>query len=75
MEQFSNWLLEQSAHFRHIVVIAGNHDLPFDVANYAAFGPRFHKKKLYDPTQVRAALKHCTYLEDSEVVIDGFVRY
>eukprot|EP01087_Luapelamoeba_hula_P006777 TRINITY_DN1686_c0_g2_i1.p1 TRINITY_DN1686_c0_g2~~TRINITY_DN1686_c0_g2_i1.p1 ORF type:complete len:285 (-),score=17.73 TRINITY_DN1686_c0_g2_i1:4-858(-) len=58
----------------HKVVIAGNHDLPFDPASYAQTSMKFGPSVLGadDPQKARGLLKNCTYIEDEEVTVCGF---
>ena len=44
--EFIQWLKVQ--HYKHKVVIAGNHDILLDVDDYKRLQPRFHKYKVYD---------------------------
>jgi len=74
VEAFSAYLGELAPHYGSIVVIAGNHDLPFDVQNYAQIGPQFHRRGLEDPDKVRAALQNCIYVEHEAVEVQG-VRF
>ena len=69
-----NEFLAQFTSFKHKVVIAGNHDISFDVQAYPKIGPVFHGHRLCDPVEVRKTLTGCTYLENSGCVIDG-VRF
>ena len=71
IRQFNDFLASKRSQFKHIVVIAGNHDIGFDVANYKELGPRFHANCACDPVEVRKLLTDCIYLEDSGCVIDG----
>lgn len=55
-------------------MIAGNHDLTFDVANYQSLWQRFGHCKQFDSQQLRdliATATGVTYLEDSGTVING----
>ena len=56
------------------VVIAGNHDLTFDVENYPAMYRRFGHHKQFDCHKIRDIIitaPRVTYLEDAETVING----
>lgn len=66
---FNEFLSRQP--FAHKVVIAGNHDIIFDLANYRSLAPRFHPGVFFDAAAAKASLTGCTYLEDSGCVIDG----
>ena len=63
VEEFFGWLERQSKNFKHIVFIAGNHELSFD----------------YKSTWVVDAIKslptNVHYLEDSEIIIDDIKFY
>jgi len=76
--EFNQWLKDQP--FQHKVVIAGNHDVSFDVASYNPelyenFQKRRGLKEPYDPLEIKALLKDCTYLEDEATNINGFDIY
>lgn len=71
VRDLSEWLKSYPA--KHKVVIAGNHDVTFQPAYYARQGERYHHA--YDPVEVRAALRHCVYLEDEPVVVEGYRIY
>lgn len=57
------------------MVIAGNHDLTFDLANYDRLKPRFHPNVTYDARATKAMLTACTYLEDESTTINGINIY
>ncbi|XP_065910919.1 metallophosphoesterase MPPED2-like [Dysidea avara] len=66
---------------KHKVIIAGNHDLTFDLDNYdtlcKTFAQHGHRNPL-DAKKCRNILLDagvCTYLEDSEVTIGGYRIY
>jgi len=56
----------------HKVVIAGNHDLTFDEANYDDLWKRFRHSEKYDTKATKDLLQNCIYLEDAQVEILGF---
>ena len=62
-------------------MIAGNHDLTFDTENYEQHCKNFAVHGLRDPngaTKCRDILLNanvCTYLEDSEVTVEGYRIY
>ena len=60
---FFNWLFEQSSKFKHIVFIAGNHDLSFE------------NKQPWLLKILEALPKNVHYLEDNEIVINGIKFY
>jgi Icc-related predicted phosphoesterase len=68
---FNCWL-GQLKH-KHKIVIAGNHDVTFDVPYYKKNWTRYNSDKK-DPIATKNLLTNCIYLEDSEVTIDG-VRF
>lgn len=58
-------------------MIAGNHELSFDEDFYENNWKRF-TQTYEDPEEVKALLKTCsdyTYLEDEEVIVEGFRIY
>lgn len=48
VEAFAQWLASQDG-FAHKIVIAGNHDLPFDAVGYAGRAARFRHPRGVDP--------------------------
>jgi hypothetical protein len=68
-----NELLGRLPH-KHKIVIAGNHDISFQEGWYEANWKRFNPY-MESVRACRAALTNCTYLEDSEVVIEGYKFY
>jgi len=66
--KFNSWL-EKLPH-PHKVVIAGNHDVTFDIPYYKKYWGRYHNEP-FNCNAVRNSLKSCIYLEDSEVEING----
>lgn len=66
---FNNFLSTLS--HRYKVVIAGNHDISFDLESYDSLWPAFSRDK-DDPCDIRKQLTNCIYLEDEEVDILGF---
>lgn len=54
------------------VVIAGNHEITFDIRQYQKNSPRFPLQGVADPRPVKALLRHCTYLEDSQIHVFGY---
>eukprot|EP01064_Diplonema_japonicum_P020110 TRINITY_DN2915_c0_g1_i1.p1 TRINITY_DN2915_c0_g1~~TRINITY_DN2915_c0_g1_i1.p1 ORF type:complete len:285 (+),score=32.37 TRINITY_DN2915_c0_g1_i1:86-940(+) len=68
---FNKWLNAQP--HKHKIVIAGNHDTSFDVANYDNIWSSFHSTK-QDPAECRSLLidnDSVTYLENSSCVVEG----
>jgi len=68
---FNNWLGKLP--HKNKIVIAGNHDVTFDINYYNANWLTYHPEK-YDSIKIKNLLTNCVYLEDSEVTIDG-VRF
>ena len=60
---------------RYKIVIAGNHDLTFDVASFKKTSLRFLGGKTYDCEEVRKSLTNCIYLEDEATEVLGFKIY
>jgi 3',5'-cyclic AMP phosphodiesterase CpdA len=55
VEAFAQWLASQDG-FAHKIVIAGNHDLPFDAVGYADRAARFRHPRGVDPQVLRCAV-------------------
>lgn len=78
---FNEWLSKQN--FKYKVVIAGNHDITFDLENYEkklkdsfhSFFARYKKAKIFTAEEVKNSLKNCIYLEDSSIEIEGYKIY
>lgn len=60
---FFSWLERQSDNFKHIVFIAGNHDMSFEY------------KHPWVVNMLKALPRNVHYLEDSEIVLDGIKFY
>jgi len=72
--EFNEWLGKQPHPIK--IVIAGNHEVSFDVQNYKELAPKFHKKfPDLDPIKTRALLTNCTYLENSFTEVHGYKVY
>ena len=56
------------------IVIAGNHDLTFDLENYPELWQRFHHSQQLDAARIKASLSNCIYLEDEECIVQGGLR-
>eukprot|EP00045_Choanoeca_perplexa_P015879 m.206455 g.206455 ORF g.206455 m.206455 type:complete len:266 (+) comp17105_c0_seq2:43-840(+) len=65
-----NTFLEALPH-EHKLVIAGNHELTFDQPQYAKLSSRFRLDPDINPSDVKAMLTACTYLEEEGVSIQG----
>eukprot|EP00455_Lapot_gusevi_P040337 TRINITY_DN4559_c0_g1_i1.p1 TRINITY_DN4559_c0_g1~~TRINITY_DN4559_c0_g1_i1.p1 ORF type:complete len:328 (-),score=51.91 TRINITY_DN4559_c0_g1_i1:157-1140(-) len=65
--------------YSHKIVIAGNHDLTFDLANYPRIGPNFHRKNMFDAAATKDILlsagHNIVYLEDALFETRGFKIY
>ncbi|XP_062518706.1 metallophosphoesterase MPPED2-like [Corticium candelabrum] len=57
------------------VVIAGNHDLTFDLDSYDETFKRFGHPRKFDCVEVKSLLTNCIYLEDEETSVLGFRIY
>ncbi len=55
VEAFAQWFASQDG-FAHKIVIAGNHDLPFDAVGYADRAARFRHPRGVDPQVLRCAV-------------------
>lgn len=74
IKDFNDWL--GSLPHKHKLVIAGNHDLCMDAAEYDLhWDKEFRHKEYNDPSASRALLTNCTYLENRSVVIEGVKFY
>lgn len=69
VESFNKFL--GSLNYPHKVVIAGNHDIGF----HEQTARRLHHLNFVPEAEVKAALKDCIYLQDSEVEILGLRIY
>ena len=63
VKNFFKWIEKQSDKFEHVVFIAGNHELSFEL------------KPAWLDELIEGLPKNVHYLEDSEVVIDGMKFY
>lgn len=81
IEDFNKYLA--GLKFEYKVVIAGNHDLTFDLENYEPnLRERFHSyayknknKKSFTAKEVKEKLTECIYLEDSSCELFGYKIY
>jgi len=72
--EFSEWLGKQPHPIK--IVIAGNHEISFDVENYKLLAPWFHRKiGPVDPVKTKELLKNCIYLENSSTEVHGYKVY
>lgn len=73
VKDFSTFLQKIKKNYKHIVVIAGNHELAFDDMKPAFFGLSKKKAPCDRGSELKAMLKkHCIYLEDESVELMGF---
>jgi Icc-related predicted phosphoesterase len=63
VEDFFGWLKRQAKEFKHIVFIAGNHDMSFEY------------KSTWTVNMLKSLPSNVHYLEDSSVTIDGIKFY
>ena len=54
------------------VVIAGNHEITFDIGKYQKNRSRFPLQNVDNPRTAKELLRHCTYLEDSQMHVFGY---
>lgn len=57
------------------VVIAGNHEITFDIDQYQGIKTRFPLQNVPDPWMAKGLLRHCNYLEDSQIHVFGYTIY
>ncbi|KAJ0397291.1 hypothetical protein ATCC90586_008806 [Pythium insidiosum] len=70
IKDFNDWL--GTLPHRHKIVVAGNHDLSMDAAEYKLhWDSLWRHTEFNDPTVARDLLSNCTYLENRSTVIDG----
>mmetsp|Transcript_26594 Transcript_26594/g.41413 ORF Transcript_26594/g.41413 Transcript_26594/m.41413 type:complete len:228 (-) Transcript_26594:30-713(-) len=76
IEDLAKWLKELN-NVKHKIIIAGNHDLTFDVAEYdRKLAKAFHRFKTFDVQETRAHLVNAKkdgiyYLEDEAFELEG----
>lgn len=63
VEEFFGWLERQSKNFKHVIFIAGNHDMCFEY------------KSTWVVNAIKSLPTNVHYLEDSEIIIDGIKFY
>ncbi|KAL4466469.1 hypothetical protein ABPG72_016610 [Tetrahymena utriculariae] len=76
VSDFNDFL--RNSKFEVKIVIAGNHELTFDVNNYEQkLKHRFqkHRNQSYNAQQVKSLLQDCIYLEDSSYKLQGINIY
>ncbi|KAL4439274.1 hypothetical protein ABPG74_016937 [Tetrahymena malaccensis] len=76
VSDFNDFL--RNSKFEVKIVIAGNHELTFDVNNYEKkLKKRYktHCNQNYDAKQVKSLLQDCIYLEDSSYQLQGINIY
>ena len=72
---FNEFLGKQD--FQYKIVIAGNHELTFDLENYKNLSKLYknHKYKSYNAEQIKKSLTNCIYLEDSSCEVFNYKIY
>ena len=60
---------------RHKVVIAGNHDITFDLENESTLKRDFNILRNSNFREVKSILKDCIYLEDSFCIVENYKIY
>jgi Icc-related predicted phosphoesterase len=71
---FNEWL--GTLPYSHKIVVAGNHDLSLDAAEYEArWGKEWHHKTYNDPNISVRLLTNCIYLENRGTEIEGIKIY
>jgi predicted phosphohydrolase len=70
VHEFVNYL--HRSPFKHKVIVAGNHDSPFDVENYADILSKRRNPIPCDPIPIKLLLRPFVYLEDSFAVVEGY---
>jgi len=74
VHKFNKWLGAQP--HKHKIVIAGNHDITFDLKYYQEKGrQRFHRGRVHAADEIKKSLTNCIYLEDSECTVEGIRIY
>ncbi|OMJ90520.1 hypothetical protein SteCoe_7109 [Stentor coeruleus] len=73
VERFNNLLL--SLPHKYKIVIAGNHDLTFDLKYQENLVRNFPQTSDVNAAEIKKSLKNCIYLEDSEIIIEGYKIY
>ncbi|TMW66287.1 hypothetical protein Poli38472_004052 [Pythium oligandrum] len=74
IKDFNDWI--GTLPHRHKIVIAGNHDLSLDSAEYTShWQASWRHSEFQDPSVSRHLLTNCTYLENRSVVIEGVKIY
>ncbi|EQC33467.1 hypothetical protein SDRG_08978 [Saprolegnia diclina VS20] len=68
IKAFDDWLA--ALPHRHKVVVAGNHELSLDAAWYPTDWKKWHKT-FQDPSVSKQLLRHCTYLENQVLEVEG----
>jgi len=63
VEEFFGWLERQSKNFKHVIFIAGNHDMCFEY------------KSTWVVNAIKSLPTNVHYLEDSEIIVDGVKFY
>ncbi|KAM3133384.1 hypothetical protein pb186bvf_014545 [Paramecium bursaria] len=70
--KFANWMKSLKNQFKHIIVIAGNHDMVLDIDEQERLKPRMRSQKQYDSKEYIQILKEsCTYLVNESIIVEG----
>jgi Icc-related predicted phosphoesterase len=69
-----NLFLSRLPH-RNKLIIAGNHDLTFDLENFESLKRNFQNLRNLDAPVIKSLLKDCIYLEDSFFNVAGYKIY
>lgn len=68
--QFANYL--KTTNYQYKIIIAGNHDSPFDISNFDDIMKKRRNPYPCDPYAVKRLFKDFIYLEDSFVNVFGY---
>ncbi|KNC86614.1 hypothetical protein SARC_01243 [Sphaeroforma arctica JP610] len=72
VKEFANWF--GGLDYKHRIVVAGNHEITFDIEGYEQLWRDKHKMKRHHRNIKKSLVEHegITYLEDSGVDINGY---
>lgn len=72
VENFNDWLGKIATIYKHRVVIAGNHEITFDIEHENFLKPRFFGcQDDFKFQDIKDILTNCTYLEHQSTEIEG----
>jgi len=74
IKSFSDWLATQNS-FKHKIVIAGNHEITFDIEREESMKKRHTHLAEVDFRTNKAMLQNCIYLENESVNLYGYKFY